>query len=818
MPQFIEVRGARVNNLKNIDVDIPLGKVVGIAGVSGSGKSSLALGVLYSEGFRKYLGALSAYSKRRIAQPKKAKIDSIRYLPSTIALRQRPPIPGIRSTVGTMTETLNIVRLMFSRLGSHPCPNGHLVEPSLDSLRREKFICSECGVHFDFPSAESFSFNSTGACGKCEGLGIIRVINPKKLVPDENLTVEQGAISPWRMMGRTLNPLVAKELGVRIDIPYKDLTDEEKHILLHGEEGIHQVVYSNDKGKAVPLNINYENAYLAVINSSKSSSEVTLSKVERYYDTETCPDCRGSRMNEHTLASRLCGHNINQVAGLSIKELQAFAEKISQHLRPELKKISAELLAELKIKLEVLNLLGVSYLTLDRLGNSLSNGELQRIQLAKIIQNDTTGVLYVFDEPSIGLHPENIEGLVKAIRHLTANGNTIVFVDHNTLLLREADYLIEMGPQAGEAGGHVIGCGSPAQLMRDKNSIIGPYLAKFSTIPPAKSQNPFEFGAIELQVTKKFNLHNVNAKFPLNKLTVVAGMSGSGKTTLVLECLVAAIRAKSEELPDFIAKLEMSRIKNVQFLDAAPIGKNSRSTVATYTGVFDLIRKLFAATPEAIAKGFSESHFSYNNLPGRCPTCEGLGEMDIDIQYLPDLTVPCPDCNSARYNPKILEVTHGEKSIADVLALTIHEAINFFQSEPTIQKRLIHMEQIGLGYLTLGEGTPELSGGEAQRMRLSMEVNKVHNHTLFVLDEPTIGLHPQDVETLLHNLRILLERGATIIVIEHDTDVIKNADYIIEMGKKGGPEGGKIIASGTLEEILKNPQSVMAPWLAQDSE
>ncbi|MDR2766155.1 MAG: excinuclease ABC subunit UvrA [Holosporaceae bacterium] len=814
MPQFIEIRGARVNNLKNIDVDVPLGKVIGVAGVSGSGKSSLALGVLYSEGFRKYLSALSAYSKRRISQPKKAQIDSIRYLPSTIALRQRPPIPGVRSTVGTMTETLNIVRLMFSRLGSHPCPNGHPVEPSVENLKNwESICCPRCGENFPLPSAESFSFNSTGACGKCEGLGMIRVINPKKLAPDENLTVEQGAISPWRMMGRTLNHLIAKELGVRIDVPYKDLTDEEKHILLHGEEGVHQVIYTNDKGKAIPLNINYENAHLAVMNSSKSSSEVTIAKVERYYDLEPCPDCRGSRLNGRTMASRLCDHNIGQASGFTIEELQGFAEEISRNSRPELEKITLELLAELRIKLEVLTSLGVSYLAIDRLGNSLSNGELQRIQLAKIIQNDTTGVLYVFDEPSIGLHPINIEGLVKAIRRLRENGNTVVFVDHNTLLLREADHLIEMGPQAGEAGGRVIASGTPAQLMDDENSIIGPYLKKSSSAPQPTTQNPFECGVIELLVTKKFNLNNVHAKFPVNKLTVVTGMSGSGKTTLILECLVAALGSKQEKLPEFIAKLEASRIRNVQFLDATPIGKNSRSTVATYTGVFDLIRKLFAATPEAIARGFTESHFSHNNLPGRCPACEGLGQMDIDIQYLPDLRVPCPDCNSARYHSKILEVLYDGKSIADVLALTIREAIDFFRRESMIQKRLIHMEEIGLGYLTLGEGTPELSGGEAQRMRLSMEVNKVHNHTLFVLDEPTIGLHPKDVETLLHNLRTLLDRGATIIVIEHDADVIRNADYVVEMGEKGGPEGGKIIASGTPEEILRNSSSIMARWL-----
>ncbi|MDR3155749.1 MAG: hypothetical protein LBT90_01435 [Holosporaceae bacterium] len=813
MPQFIEIRGAKVNNLKNIDINIPLGKIVGICGVSGSGKSSLALGVLYSEGFRRYLNALSAYTKRRISQPKKAKVDTIRYLPSTIALRQRPAVPGVRSTVGTMTETFNIIRLMFSRLGTHLCSNGHPVNSSPESLRIEEFVCSQCGERFPFPGAESFSFNAGGACQKCGGLGTVRVINPKKLVPNENLTVEQGAISPWRMMGRTLSPLVARELGVRIDVPYKDLSEAEKHILLHGEEGIHQVVYIGDRGKVAPLNVNYENAYLAVMNSIKSSSELTVSKAERYFDFEICPECLGSRFSARTLASKLCGYNIKEVSTMSIKELEQFSEKLRRNTAPGLEKITSELLGELGIKLEILDALGVSYLTLDRVGNSLSNGELQRIQLAKIIQNDTTGMLYVLDEPSIGLHPVNIEGLIKSIRRLAENGNTIVFVDHNTLLLKEADYLIEMGPRAGEDGGHVICSGTPREIVANLNSIIGPCLAAKTTKIPPVSQNIFEHGSIEIFVKERFNLKNLTARFPVNKLSVVTGISGSGKTTLVLECLGEALGSKNGKLPGFIGKFEASGIKSVQFIDATPIGKNSRSTVATYTGIFDFIRKLFATVEGAIAGGYNESWFSYNNKLGQCHACEGLGQMDIDIQYLPDLTVICPSCNAARYNPEVLKVVYLGKTIADILAMTVHEAIAFFKNELPICKRLINLEQIGLGYLTLGEGTPELSGGEAQRMRLSMEVNKVHDHTLFVLDEPTIGLHPKDVEILIRNLKILLAKKATIIVIEQDIDVVRSADYIIEMGEKGGPEGGKIIAVGDVHDILQSPTSIIKKWL-----
>jgi excinuclease ABC subunit A len=495
---------------------------------------------------------------------------------------------------------------------------------------------------------------------------------------------------------------------------------------------------------------------------------------------------------------------------MTIGELRDFAEKLRNNPPSGVEKIVTELLGELHIKLEVLNSLGVSYLAVDRLGNSLSNGELQRIQLAKIIQNDTTGVLYVFDEPSIGLHPINIEGIVKSIRYLAENGNTVVFVDHNTLLLKEADYLIEMGPSAGENGGLVICRGNPSEIVANKNSIIGPYLAEEKSDSVTKSQSDvFAHGAMEICVKEKFNLKNLTAQFPVNRLSVVAGVSGSGKTTLVLECLVESIRANGN-LPDFIEKLDTARIKNVQFVDATPIGKNSRSTVATYTGIFDLIRKLFAATEGAIAAQYTESWFSYNNAQGRCLACEGLGEMDIDIQYMPDLSVPCSACNGTRYDAKIAKILYEGKSIVDVLAMTVHEAIVFFAKEPNIRKRLINMEQIGLGYLTLGEGTPELSGGEAQRMRLSMEINKVHNHTLFVLDEPTIGLHPRDVEVLIRTLKILIDHGATVIVIEHDLDVIKNADYVIEMGEKGGPEGGKIIAAGTPDEIRNNPKSLIA--------
>ena len=813
MPEFIEVRGARVHNLKNINVDIPLGKVVGVCGVSGSGKTSLALGVLYSEGFRRFLNALSTYTRRRIAQPKKAQVDVVRYLPAAIILRQRPGTPNVRSTVGTMTETLNVLRLIFSRLGSHPCPNGHLVPTSIDRLKTGEACCDICGSKFWIPGAESFSFNSDGACHECGGLGYTRVINPKKIVPNENLSVDDGAISPWRSMGRGLTPLVLKKIGVRTNIPYKDLSEEEKYIILHGEYGTYHVIYDNGSGKPVPLNVKYENAYQAIMNSSKSDSELTAAKAEKYFDMLQCPSCYGTRINRTIAKSLLNGINISDACALTIKELIQFTEDVQKQMLPEIRQLSAELLNELRKKLDILVSLGISYLTLDRAGYTLSNGELQRIQLMKIIQNDTTGVLYVLDEPSIGLHPSNVEGLSKCIRQLSDNGNTVLFVDHNTAMLQKADYLIEMGPKSGTEGGEVITHGSPKELMNNPNSIIGKYLNGTCKIQENTAEI-FQYGAISLKIKEKFNIKDVMATFPLKKITAVVGVSGSGKSTLVLDCLKEAVSARisKKDLPDYVSDLAINgvtlqdKITGVQFIDATPIGKNNRSTVATYTGIFDDIRRLFASINNC---GYNEGYFSYNNKEGRCPTCEGLGEISADIQYLPDFCIPCPDCETSRYNPEVLKVKLRGKSIADILAMTVHESIEFFSGNPTIQHKLIHLEQIGLGYLTLGEGTPGLSGGEAQRMRLSMEISKVRNSNLFILDEPTIGLHPKDVEVLLKNLRQLQRKGATIVVIEHDIDVIQQSDYIIEMGEKGGPEGGRIIASGTPFDIQSDRNSII---------
>lgn len=813
MPEFIEVRGARVHNLKNINVDIPLGKVVGVCGVSGSGKTSLALGVLYSEGFRRFLNALSTYTRRRIAQPKKAQVDVVRYLPAAIILRQRPGTPNVRSTVGTMTETLNVLRLIFSRLGSHPCPNGHLVPTSIDRLKTGEACCDICGSKFWIPGAESFSFNSDGACHECGGLGYTRVINPKKIVPNENLSVDDGAISPWRSMGRGLTPLVLKKIGVRTNIPYKDLSEEEKYIILHGEYGTYHVIYDNGSGKPVPLNVKYENAYQAIMNSSKSDSELTAAKAEKYFDMLQCPSCHGTRINGIIAKSLLNGINISDACALTIKELIHFTEEVQKQTLPEIRLLSAELLNELRKKLDILVSLGISYLTLDRAGYTLSNGELQRIQLMKIIQNDTTGVLYVLDEPSIGLHPSNVEGLSKCIRQLSDNGNTVLFVDHNTAMLQKADYLIEMGPKSGTEGGEVITHGSPQELMNDPKSIIGKYLNRTCKIQKNTAEI-FQYGTISLKIKEKFNIKDVIATFPLKKITAVVGVSGSGKSTLVLDCLKEAISARisKKDLPDYVSDLAINgvtlqdKITGVQFIDATPIGKNNRSTVATYTGIFDDIRRLFSSINNF---GYNEGYFSYNNKEGRCPTCEGLGEISADIQYLPDFCIPCPDCETSRYNPEILKVKLRGKSIADILAMTVRESIEFFSGNPTIQHKLIHLEQIGLGYLTLGEGTPGLSGGEAQRMRLSIEISKVRNSNLFILDEPTIGLHPKDVEVLLKNLRQLQRKGATIVVIEHDIDVIQQSDYIIEMGEKGGPEGGRIIASGTPFDIQSDRNSII---------
>lgn len=820
IPEHIEVRGARTNNLKNIDVDIPLNKYVAVCGVSGSGKSTLAIDVLYAEGSRRYLQALSTYTRRRIGQTARPNVDSIHYLPSSIALRQRPTVPSIRSTVGTMSEVLNVLRLSFSRLGSHICPNGHRLEPSLDMAQLGETTCPVCGVKFNPPSAEDFAFNSMGACPKCHGTGICETINEKALIADENKTIREGAVAGWKVPGSFFYVPAAESVGIPIDIPYKDLTDEQKDFVLHGvkEERV-PVHITITNGKEYDMTAQYLNAADAVAHAyNKTESEKIRSKLaDQFYHVDVCPECHGSRFKPSLLQTLLNGKNIAEVSMLSLEDLYNFAQKVPDTLPERMKSIGNKLMGELEDGVKPLLELGLSYLTLDRGGNTLSTGELQRIQLARTLKNETTGVLYVLDEPSIGLHPMNVEGLVHIFNKLLEQGNSLVVVDHDTDILSKADWMIEMGPGAGEHGGTVISEGTVEGVINNKNSIIKGFLDGKEDLLVRDNKSVNKTDMINLKIKEIYTLKNLKVTFPIGKLTAITGVSGSGKSTLVLDCLVPAMKAKlkNKELPTHIESIDTATIKRVVTVDATPVGKNVRSTVATYSGILDDIRNIFADTKEAKKRKFTASYFSYNLKDGVCQTCSGTGKINLDIQYLPDMELTCPDCQGKRYSKEVLEVLWNDMNIADILDLTVEKALEVFKDIPSIYSKLDSLAGLGLGYLKLGEPTPDLSGGEAQRLKLVSEIGKNQKGTLFVFDEPTTGLHPKDIRKLLNVLDILIKSGGTVIVIEHDLDMISNADYCIDMGPGGGINGGKILVTGTPEEICKCKESNTGKYLSK---
>ncbi|MBF6334125.1 excinuclease ABC subunit UvrA [Nocardia transvalensis] len=807
LPRAIEVVGARTHNLRDVDVRVPLWSLVMLTGLSGSGKSSLAMGVLYGEGSRRYLDGLSAYTRRRIGQAARPDVDRVDFLPPALALRQRPPVPGPRSTVGTMTEVLNIVRLMFSRLGSHVCPNGHRLEPSLATSDRLWLDCPVCGAHFEHPSAESFSFNTLGRCPACDGLGIRDEIDPATLL-DESRSVAEGAVLPWNLAGRCYMPEVAAELGVRTDVPVRKLTARERKILLDGPPVRREVHLTSKAGRTVSPVMTYESARRTIENAlAKTTSEVTRRRLSRFFRTGPCPQCHGSRLRPEALATTLADLDLAQVSAYRLDQLDDFAETVGTSLPAQLKPLSDRLTGELRTAAEPLCRLGIGYLELNRAGSTLSTGERQRIGLTDTLQARSTGMLYVLDEPSVGLHPENVDGLRSVLRSLVDAGNTVVAVDHDIALLRDADHLIEMGPGAGQAGGTVVAQGSVAQLARNRRSVTGPYLSgRAETLFRTRRAVQWRGPALRFTVDGWYTLHRVTARIPVGRLTAVTGVSGSGKTSLILDSLVPALTADTP--PGHVRLLDKAGIRRAVHVDATPIGNNSRSTPATYSGALDPIRSWYAAE-----SGLSATHFSYNTAAGQCPTCLGLGELNLDIQYLPDLTVSCPDCHGARYNPETLAVRVGGKTIAQVLAMTVTEAVTHFADHPKITAPLRALDEVGLGYLSLGEPTAALSGGEAQRMRLATALGTDQHDILYVFDEPSIGLHPTDVRTLVGVLDRLLDAGATVVVIDHDLDLIANADHIIDMGPGGGPDGGRIIATGTPDQITADPHSRTGYWL-----
>lgn len=814
----IEVRGGNVNNLKNINVDIPLNKFVAISGLSGSGKSSLAMGILYSEGARRYLDALATYTRRRISQVGRADVKSVKHIPSALALRQRPSVPGIRSTVGTMTEIFNVLRLIFSRLGSPKCPNGHQVPPTIEiaeamdktGAEMGMITCPICGVHFQAFGAEDFAFNSDGACPECEGLGVTKQLDPTKLIDDPNKTIEDGAVASWRVPGRNFMPSVARAAGIRTDVPFKDLSDKEKDFVLHGPKQKISVDIPSKNGRIFHMdNAIYENAYNAVIDSmATTKSEVALKRLNRFYKFSTCPTCHGTRINPNRLTQLVADQNIAEVSALALGSLPAWVTQVKEWLPDDMLALADNLTGELLQQLQPLLDLGLDYLTMDRAGSTLSTGELQRIQLGRTLRTETTGVLYVLDEPSVGLHPDNVAGLINIFRQLIEQGNSVVVVDHETAIIDAADWIIEIGPGSGAAGGQVIAQGTPAEIKHDPQSLIGPFLTGTAPVlvrKPAAKADIMVNGSIDLTVSDRFNLHDVSVQIPLNRLTAVTGFSGAGKTTLILDSLLPALTAqvKGEKLPSHVTRLKAADINNLVSVDAVPVGKNARSTVATYTNIMDELRKLYAKQPLAKEKHYTPSYFSYNNKQGACPTCGGTGEISLDIQYLPDMVQVCPTCHGKRFNPDVLQVKWHDMSIADVLSLEVDKAQTILADDTKILRTLKTLVGMGLGYLQLGEATPTLSGGEAQRLKLTTHLAHQLDNLLFIFDEPTVGLHPLDVQTLLRVFEQLLANGATIIAISHDLDLIANADYMIDMGPKGGVNGGRIMATGSPLELVK---------------
>lgn len=816
----IIVKGAKVHNLKNIDVDVPLNKIVGIAGVSGSGKSSLALGVLYSEGSRRYLEALSTYTRRRMTQAEKSDVEEVLYVPAALALHQRPNVPGIRSTFGTGTELLNSLRLMYSRLANHCCPNGHYLEPTLAVAAEQELICPVCGEHFYAPSAEELAFNSQGACETCSGTGVTRTVDKSTLVPDENLTVEQGAVAPWNSLMWTLMVDVCREMGVRTNIPFKDLTEKEKDIIYNGPAEKKHIFYkAKNSNVAGELDFTYYNATYTVLNAlSKVKDEKSMKRVEKFLKTDICPACGGTRLNKRARLPKLAGLSLDETCKMSLYDLIFHVNKIPDTLpnemRPMAKNIAESFLNTAKRLMD----LGLGYLTLDRASSTLSTGERQRMQLARAVRNRTTGVLYVLDEPSIGLHPSNIEGLKGVIHDLINDGNSVIVVDHDIEILKESDHIIEMGPKAGVDGGYVIAQGTISDIEENKDSIIGGFLSgkeKVIIRSRSKKEDIFENGKIHLSTGCIHTVKPLEIDIPKGKLTVVTGVSGSGKTTMVLESLVPAIENMilEKKLPEHILNVEAKEIKQIKLIDATPIGINVRSTVATYANIHDELRKIYAKTKNAKELKYKAGDFSYNTGKLRCPHCDGTGTISLDVQFLPDVEIPCPECRGSRYSKEAYAVKYNSYSMPELMAMNVNKAAEICKDLPLIHQRLKVLEDLGLGYLTLGEQTPGLSGGEAQRLKLASEMRKAQNGSIFVFDEPTIGLHPLDVRTLLCVFQTLIKNGATVIVIEHDLDVIKNADYIIDMGPDGGEKGGEIIFKGTFEELKKCKISKTAKFL-----
>ena len=825
-PESIEVRGARVHNLKNVDVDVPLGELVGVAGVSGSGKSSLALGVLYAEGSRRYLEALSTYTRRRLTQASRAQVDEVLHVPAALALHQRPAVPGIRSTFGTMTELLNSLRLLFSRLASHVCPHcGARSEPTLNVAAGLPIVCANCGKEFHAPGAESLAFNSAGACPACAGTGIVREVNRAALVPDESKSIDEGAVLPWGSLMWDLMKQVAGAMGVRTDVPFKDLTPKERDIVFNGPAVKKHILYKPKKGDDfAELDFTYFNAVYTVENAlAKAKDEKGLKRVARFLEEKTCPDCGGTRLSEAARTPRVRGLNLAEASAMTLDAAVDWVRGVPGSLGADMRPMATNICESFLDVARRLLELGLGYLALDRAGATLSTGERQRVQLARAVRNRTTGVLYVLDEPSIGLHPANVDGLLGVMRDLVADGNSVVVVDHDVRVLKACDHLIEMGPVAGAEGGHVIAQGTVGDVAANPRSRIAPFLADGESVRERGCMpvsHMFDLGHIRMTTSQLHTVKPLDVDIPRGRLVAVTGVSGSGKTTMVLESLIPALKARSagEKPPEHVRSIDADGIERANLIDATPIGANVRSTVATYADIHDDLRRAFARSDEAKAGGWKAGDFSYNTGRLRCPTCDGTGSISLDVQFLPDVDIECPDCRGSRYASEADAIHRTTKdgrelTLPQLMAMSVDQALAVTGDMRKVHARLTTLHDLGLGYLTLGEPTPALSGGEAQRLKLASEMGRAQSHAVFVFDEPTIGLHPLDVLVLLGVFDRLVASGATVVVIEHDLDVIANADWVIDMGPGGGESGGRIVAAGTPEQIAADANSVTGRYL-----
>ena len=928
---FIEIKGAREHNLKNIDITLPKNKLTVITGLSGSGKSSLAFDTIYAEGQRRYVESLSAYARQFLELMKKPDVDSIEGLSPAISIEQKTTSHNPRSTVGTVTEIYDYMRLLWARAGTPyspatglpieaqtvsqmvdrilamppatkilllaPIARGkkgefkkefeslqkqgyqrvkvdgeiynlddvpalsktlkHDIEVVVDRLAikpeiqerltqsvetalkisdgilyvenyethektifSSKFACPVSGFTIEEIEPRLFSFNNVfGACPHCDGIGAKLYMDPKLVIPNENLSLQQGAIAPWNtghsaFYTQTLNSL-ADFLRIDVHTPWKDLPEEAKKVILYGSGNVCVPMYYSRFVSDKPFEGVIPNMERRFLETESSWIREEFSK---YQSAAPCEFCHGKRLKPEALAVKINGLDIMEACDLSISSALAWFRGVEETLPPKKAEIAHKILKEIIDRLQFLNNVGLNYLTLSRQSGTLSGGEAQRIRLASQIGSGLTGVLYVLDEPSIGLHQRDNDKLLETLTHLRDIGNSVIVVEHDEDAIRAADYLVDMGPGAGDNGGHVTACGTVDDVLKNPNSLTAQYLNGNKKIEVPKKRRKGNGKFIELKGAKTNNLKNVNVKIPLGTFTCVTGVSGGGKSSLILETLCKAINKElnvSREPTGIYAELKgIENIDKMIDIDQSPIGRTPRSNPATYTGLFTNIRDWFAALPEAKARGYAAGRFSFNIAGGRCEACKGDGVTKIEMHFLPDVYVECDECHGKRFNRETLEIKYKDKSIADVLDMTVDEAYKFFDAIPSIKNRLSLLKQVGLDYIHLGQQATTLSGGEAQRIKLSKELSKrATGRTLYVLDEPTTGLHFEDINRLLKVLHTLVEQGNTVIVIEHNLDVIKTADYIIDIGPEGGEGGGRIVASGTPEEVAKVKQSYTAKYL-----